>query len=190
MSVDNLLRLDAVAQFANDALCMVDTWEEGHGARTANLIEALAQEMNMSTADIVLLKYTAILHDIGKIAIPDNILHRRKFSISNMHTMEGHPEDGYNLIKGMRFDERIEIAVLEHHEKWDGTGYPRQLKGLEISLWGRMMSVVDSWDAITSDRSDRKARTVSAALLEMEADNGIKFDPDIYAKFRKVIKNE
>lgn len=187
MSADDLLRLDAVAEFADNAICLVDTWERGHGARTAGLVETLAQEMNIDTADIVLLKYLAHLHDLGKLAIPDNILHRRKFSVSNMDTMKGHPLNGYNLIKDMRFDDRIGIAIWEHHEKWDGTGYPRGLKGFEISLWGRIISVVDSWDAITSDRSDRKARTITAALKEMEMDNGTKFDPDIYAAFRRTM---
>ena len=190
MKADDLLRLAAVAEFADKAICLVDTWECGHGERAASLMEELALEMNVKTADVVLLKYLMRLHDIGKLAIPDNILHRRKFSVSNMDTMKGHPYNGYMLIKDMRFDERLGIAIWEHHEKWDGSGYPRGLKGLEISLWGRMASVVDSWDAITSDRSDRKARTIAAALKEMEKDNGTKFDPDIYAAFKRTIKHE
>jgi len=187
MSSDNLLRLDAVAEFANNALTLVDTWEEGHGMRMAARIEVLAQEMNIPTSDIVLLKYVAILHDIGKIGIPDNVLHRRKFSVSNMDTMKGHSNNGADLIKDMRFDPRIEEAIRQHHENWDGTGYPEKLIGLQISLWARMLSPVDCYDAITNTRSDRKARTITEALKIMDMESGTKFDPEIYAAFKRAM---
>jgi len=190
MNADDMLRLSAVVEFADNALCFVDTWERGHGKRSKVLMENLALEMNILTADIVLLKFLAQIHDIGKIGIPDNILHRRKFSVSNMDTMRGHPINGYNLIKDMRFDNRIGIAIWEHHEWWNGKGYPRGLRGTDISLWARMLSPVDSWDAITSDRSDRKARTITEALKEMEKENGLKFDPEIFAAFKRTIINE
>ena len=190
MSLDNLLRLDAVAEFANNALTLVDTWEVGHGMRMAARIEVLAQEMDIPTVDIVLLKYVAILHDIGKIGIPDNVLHRRKFSVSNMDTMKGHSNNGADLIKDMRFDSRIEAAIRQHHECWDGTGYPEKLIGLQISLWARMLSPVDCYDAITNTRSDRKARTITEALKIMDMESGTKFDPEIFAAFKRTIKNE
>jgi len=187
MSPEDLLRLDAVTQFAVNALALHETWEFGHSKRSAELIERLAMEMDIPTIDIVLLKYLAQLHDIGKFGIPDVVLSRRRLSVADMDMIRGHPVNGANLIKDMGFDERIHLSILQHHEYWDGTGYPNGLKGNEILLWPRMLLVVDTYDAILSERASHKARTVTQAMKIMEKEAGVKSDPEIFDIFKKMM---
>ena len=187
MLADDLFRLDAVTEFALNAMALHDTWEIGHSIRTAELIEELAFEMELRTADIVLLKYLAKLHDIGKLGISDVILSRRKLSVSDMDTIRGHPFNGAALIKDMNFDERITLGILQHHECWDGSGYPSGLIGTQITLWARMLLVVDTYDAICSERAEHKARTMTETLKIMEREQGVKSDPDIFRVFQKMM---
>lgn len=189
MLPDDFLRLDAITKFAGEVMALHETWEFGHGRRSSELIENLALKMDIPTVDIVMIKYLAQLHDIGKLAISDTVLSRRKLSVADMDAIRMHPVNGANIIKKMNFDERIYLGILQHHEYWNGSGYPHGLKGIEISLWARMLLVVDTYDAICSERASHKARTVEQALKIMETESGIKSDPVIFGVFKRMITN-
>ena len=169
-----------------------------HVKRTKDLMEILVFELLRSSklsAQLEMLDYKKIihatpLHDIGKIAIPDNILLKNgKLSDREMQIIKSHPIAGSEIIEGVRhcFDEiyykHCHDICLYHHENWDGTGYPYGLSGKEIPLSARILSVVDSYDALTSERPYKKAYSHENAIKIIEKSQGRKFDPEILRVF-------
>ena len=145
---------------------------------------AIARAMGLSKDQIAVIARGAFLHDIGKMAIPDAILRKPgKLTPDEILIMQEHCYHGYEILKKIPFlDEAAEI-VYAHQEKYDGTGYPRGLKGEEIPLGARMFSVADTLDAITSDRPYRPAQSLTAARDEIKLWSGRQFDPKVVEVF-------
>ena len=130
----------------------------------------------------------ALLHDIGKIGVPDRILHKPgPLTDAEWEIMRKHPDFAYDMLASIAYlDAAIDIPYC-HHEKWDGTGYPRRLKGDEIPLAARIFSIVDVWDALTNDRPYRKAWSTERTLDYIQSSSGIHFDPEVVEVFFEVI---
>jgi HD-GYP domain-containing protein (c-di-GMP phosphodiesterase class II) len=135
------------------------------------------------------LRFGAVLHDIGKIGIDESILSKpAKLTPEEYEQVKKHPEIGAHIINGVEFLEKVKPVILEHHERYDGEGYPRELKGEEISLLARIMSVVDAYDAMTSDRPYAKAKTREEAIKELAREKGKQFDSGITDMFIEVLQ--
>ena len=187
MSVDDHLRMSAVIEFAENVATLHHFFEDGHAERCSTLAYDLAVELGMSMEDIILLLYATQLHDHGKIGISEHVLARKRVSKSEMDMIKGHPGRGADLIKNMRFDNRIENAIRHHHEWWNGKGYPDKLKGEDIPLFSRIVGIVDAFDGITSERVYHPVRTITEALEIMQIEAGIKFDPTLFAVFQRIV---
>ena len=153
---------------------------EEHGERMAVLGKVIGKTMGLSSQKIDELELLAYLHDMGKIAIDENILSKEgPLTEEEWEIIKRHPETAYRM--AMSIPDLVPIAesILSHHEKWDGSGYPRGLKGEGIPLLARIMSVVDAYDAMTNDRPYKKAIQRNEAIKELEHCAGSQFDPDI-----------
>jgi HD-GYP domain-containing protein (c-di-GMP phosphodiesterase class II) len=131
----------------------------------------------------------ALLHDMGKIGIPDSILHKPdKLTDEEWTIMRKHPQLAYDMLYPIEYLRPALEIPLTHHEKWDGTGYPRGLKGEEIPIVARLFAVVDVWDALTSDRPYRPAWSQEEALTYIREQSGKHFDPRVVDLFFKLVK--
>lgn len=166
------------------ALDMRDKETEGHTQRVTVLTQRLARFMGVSDDDLVHITRGALLHDIGKLAIPDSILLKPgALTEAERELIKQHPKFAYDMLKRIEFLlPAIDIPYC-HHEKWDGTGYPRGLKGEEIPFAARIFPVVDVWDALTSDRPYRKGLPVEEVKERIRADAGRHFDPRVVDAF-------
>ncbi|WP_379162767.1 HD domain-containing phosphohydrolase [Paenibacillus sp. sgz5001063] len=160
-----------------------------HLLRISNYVYALAKRMGLGEETSHKLKLASALHDIGKISIPDRILHKKgKLTAEEFEIMKEHTTKGAELLSGSR-NEILAIAesiALTHHEKWDGTGYPRALKGEAIPLEGRITAVCDVFDALTSTRPYKSAWTVEDSMAEILRLSGIHFDPVVVQAFADI----
>ena len=175
------------------ALNARDKETEGHAERVVAFSVRLGQELGMSGDDLISLELGAQLHDIGKIAVPDNVLKKPAPLTDDEWTkMRVHPVIGEEMVRALedRLPKGAALIVGQHHEQWDGQGYPRGLKGDEICLGARIFKVVDTFDAITSDRPYRRGRPYPAALDELLKFSGIQFDPAIVEAFAKIDPSE
>ncbi len=170
------------------ALELRDKETEGHSERVTNLTLKFAEALGVQGEALVNIRRGALLHDIGKMGVPDAIL--RKPGALDEHErriMEQHPQNAYNMLKHIDYlQAALEIPYC-HHEKWDGTGYPRGLKGEAIPLSARMFAIVDVFDALTSDRPYRKAIAIEDAAAYLKAYSGSHFDPGIVDTFMRVL---
>ena len=140
--------------------------------------------MNFSEKDVYLIKIAGLMHDIGKIEIDEKVLNKpEKLGKDEWEKMQRHPEIGYRILKSINEFSGIADDILEHHERWDGKGYPRGLKGEECSLHARIIAIADAFDAMTSDRSFSKAKSVEEAINELRRCAGTQFDPEIVRIF-------
>lgn len=138
--------------------------------------------------DKIKLFVAGLLHDVGKIKIPNSILYKRGTLTSNEFAIiKKHPCEGAEILKKTGYCSEIVEAVLHHHERWDGNGYPDGIKGKKIPLYSRVLAVADAFDAMVSDRPYRKALPLDVALKEIEANAGTQFDPDIVQQFLKKV---
>jgi putative nucleotidyltransferase with HDIG domain len=184
-AMSNLERsYDITLEALGDALDLKDAETEGHSKRVTAFTIAIARQMGLSTDQIRVIARGAFLHDIGKMAIPDAIL-RKPGALSSDETaiMREHCYRGYQILKKIPFLSEASDIVYSHQEKYDGTGYPRGLKGNDIPLGARIFAVADTLDAITSDRPYRPAQSVAAARKEIEVWSGRQFDPDVVRHF-------
>jgi HD-GYP domain-containing protein (c-di-GMP phosphodiesterase class II) len=142
--------------------------------------ELVAQKLNLSELESKILKYGAYLHDIGKIHIPEEVLNKKMpLSDEEWRILKQHPLNGVNIIKPIESLNDVTPLILHHHERYDGLGYPSQLKGEEIPYLARILTVVDSFDAMTSDRPYRKGKSFDEAIEEIKLNSGKQFDPQI-----------
>lgn len=161
-----------------------------HSERVMNLTVFLAKKTGITGKELDELAKGALLHDIGKIGIPDNILLKPgKLSEDEWFEMKRHPGVGYAILSEIPFLSAPKEIILSHHERYDGNGYPRQLKGAEIPIGARIFALVDTLDAMTSDRPYRKALPFNAVLTEVSKHSGTQFDPEL-AKLFISIKQE
>lgn len=164
--------------------------EEQHSHRVSLYCEYLGHAMNLPDGEIQELKTVGLLHDIGKIAIDDNILNKPgKLTDEEWDNIKRHPEIGYRILSSVNDMAEMAEYVLSHHERWDGNGYPMGLKGKEIPLKSRIIAVADAYDAMTSERSYRNALPKEIVVGELVKNAGIQFDPDLVKIFiEKVIE--
>ncbi|WP_373482164.1 HD domain-containing phosphohydrolase [Acetobacterium sp.] len=167
------------------------TETEAHTMRITQLSKALGSRLDLRKDQMDELELLSLLHDIGKIGIPEYILDKpARLSNEEWEIIKTHPEIGYRIAKSTPALEHIAEYILAHHEKYDGTGYPNGLKALEIPFLGRIINVVDSFDVITHSRSYKKASDLSYAISELKACSGTQFDPEIVSVFLNIIEEE
>jgi putative nucleotidyltransferase with HDIG domain len=166
------------------ALDMRDKETEGHTQRVTVLTQRLARSMGVSDDELVHIRRGALLHDIGKMAISDTILRKpAKLTDEERTVMQKHPEHAYEMLKRIDFLSPAIPIPYCHHEKWDGSGYPRRLKGEEIPFPARIFPVIDVYDALVSDRPYRKAMPVELVRDMIRMDSGKHFDPQVVEAF-------
>ena len=181
---------DITLEALGDALDLKDAETEGHSKRVTAFTIAIARHMGLSADQIRIIARGAFLHDIGKMAIPDAILRKPgKLNPDELAIMREHCYRGFQLLKRIPFLGEASDIVYSHQEHFDGSGYPRGLKGEEIPLGARIFSVADTLDAITSDRPYRAAQTVQAAKIEIEKWAGRQFDPEVVKAFLSMPNN-
>ncbi len=164
-----------------------DSETHGHSERVVNFSLRLGRELGLGGEEMRSLEFGSLLHDIGKIGVPDAILRKpAKLTDDEWVRMREHPLHGQKILRGIEFLAGASRVVGQHHEKWDGTGYPLGLRGEGIDLNARIFAVADAFDAITSDRVYRAGRGYDAALAELEAYAGRQFDPRVVEAFRRV----
>jgi putative nucleotidyltransferase with HDIG domain len=175
---------DITLQALGDALDLKDRETEGHSRRVTAFTMAIARAMGLPGEAVATIARGAFLHDIGKMAIPDKILQKPgKLDADETAIMIEHCFKGYQIVKKIPFLTAACEIVYSHQERFDGTGYPRGLKGEEIPLGARIFSVADTLDAITSDRPYRAARSLAVARKEIQDWSGKQFDPEVVEVF-------
>ena len=175
---------DITLEAMGDALDLRDEETEGHSRRVTAYTIALAQAMGLEADELRVIARGAFLHDIGKIATPDSILLKPgKLSDEEMAIMKEHCERGYEMVRKIPFLREAAEIVHAHQERFDGTGYPRGLRGEDIPLGARIFAIADSLDAMTSDRPYRKGTTYAAATEEIVRCAGQQCDPQIVEAF-------
>ncbi|PKM82349.1 MAG: hypothetical protein CVU89_04935 [Firmicutes bacterium HGW-Firmicutes-14] len=166
-----------------------DSYMKGHSERVAELTVALAREFRMRENEIQKLEFAALLHDAGKIGIPDEILNKPgPLSVEEYDRVKEHSALGAEILQKIKFLQSYSDTILYHHEHYDGTGYPAGLRGDEIPLLSRFLAVADAYDAMTTDRPFRPAKTPEQTVEEMERLAGSQFDPDLVEPFKKILK--
>lgn len=166
-----------------------DQYTKGHSQRVSEYSAALAKELGHSQEEVEKIRYIALLHDIGKIGVPDNILNKpgkltnEEFSLMKMHTIVGG-----EILKDIESVEGLDVGAKYHHERFDGKGYPEGLKGEEIPYVARLICIADAYDAMASNRIYRKHLSEETILKEIERCSGTQFDPEMTEAFLKLIK--
>ncbi|HEV2147406.1 MAG TPA: HD domain-containing phosphohydrolase [Longimicrobiaceae bacterium] len=182
------LFVDALLSLAN-AVEARDDYTGNHVGRVARRAVATGSEMGLAGEELRHLWVGALLHDIGKIAVPDHVLLKPgRLTDEEYEVMKRHPETGAAIMSRSAFLRPALPAVLHHQERWDGAGYPAGLKGEEISIQGRIIAVVDTFDAIVTTRPYRPKRSPEAAMEEIERCSGTQFDPAVVAAFRRALE--
>lgn len=165
-----------------------DQATRSHIRRVQVYAASLARQFGMSDKEIQGVKTAALLHDIGKLAVPDHILSKPgQLTPQEFQKVRLHPQVGAEIISAVPFPYPVAPLILSHHEQWDGKGYPQGLKGEEIPLGARILTVVDCFDALTSDRPYRKAMTVEMALEELRTQAGRALDPTVVQSFIRML---
>jgi len=177
----------ATLQALAAALETRDRETHGHSERVVSFTLRLGHEVGVTDIDLCALEFGALLHDIGKIGIPDAILRKpAALNEGEWERMRQHPSLGAQILAGIEFLTGAARVVAQHHERWDGTGYPHGLVGAEIDLNARIFAVADAFDAITSDRVYRAGRSYEAAVRELKQEAGRQFDPEVVAAFLRI----
>jgi putative nucleotidyltransferase with HDIG domain len=184
-SLENAYR--STLQALTAALEARDAETHGHSERVVTFSLRLGREYGLTSAEMKALEFGSLLHDIGKIGVPDAILRKpAKLTDEEWERMREHPLHGQQILRGIKFLDGAARVVAQHHEKWDGSGYPLGLKGEDIDICARIFSVADAFDAITSDRVYRQGRSYEVALAELDEWAGRQFDPKIVEAFHRV----
>ena len=164
-----------------------DPYTRGHSVRVADYAVSLAREMKWPEDKIEFFRYIALIHDVGKIAIPEAILKKEgSLTYEEYDKMKYHSVAGSEIIKDIKFFSEGTDIIKHHHERWDGTGYPEGLKGEQIPMGARILFVADAYDAMTSDRPYRKALSPLTALQEIREGAGTQFDPRVVEVFMHI----
>jgi putative nucleotidyltransferase with HDIG domain len=187
-NIELALAYDATIAGWSRAMDLRDKETEGHTQRVTELTLKLARSMRISESELAQIRRGALLHDIGKMGVPDNILLKAdQLTDKEWQKMRQHPVWAFEMLSSIRYLQPALDIPYCHHEKWDGTGYPRGLKGEQIPIAARIFAVADVWDAITSDRPYRKGWSGEAALKYIEEQSGKYFDPKVVQEFFRLI---
>src|SRR6184192_3861869 len=184
-SLENAYR--STLKALTSALETRDAETHGHSERVVTFSLRLGREYGLTGQQVKALEFGSLLHDIGKIGVPDAILRKpAKLTDEEWVRMREHPLHGQQILRGIKFLEGAANVVAQHHEKWDGSGYPLGLKSEDIDICARIFSVADAFDAITSDRVYRQGRSYDAAAAELDTWSGRQFDPKVVEAFHRV----
>jgi len=168
-----------------------DPYTAGHQKKVADIAKEIAKDMGLSRDVIESVNLAGQIHDLGKIAIPSEILNKPgRINEIEFALIKTHPEMGYEIVKNIDFPWPIADIVFQHHEKIDGSGYPRGLKGDKILIQARIISVADVLEAMASHRPYRAALGVDAAFEELKSHAGTHFDPDVVNSCLRIFKDK
>jgi putative nucleotidyltransferase with HDIG domain len=168
-----------------------DSETHGHSERVVSYSLRLGREYGLNSEQMKALEFGSLLHDIGKIGVPDSILRKpAKLTEEEWVRMREHPVHGQQILRGIEFLQGAARVVAQHHEQWNGTGYPLGLRGEEIDINARIFAVADAFDAITSDRVYRRGKSYEAAAQELDDWAGRQFDPKVVEAFHRVPKED
>jgi PAS domain S-box-containing protein len=188
-NVELALAYDTTIEGWARALELRDMETEGHSQRVTELTLELARQQGMRDEELVHIRHGALLHDIGKMGVPDSILHKPgPLTDEEWAIMHQHPVYAYKLLNPIAYLRPAVDIPYCHHEKWDGSGYPRGLKGEQIPLSARVFAVVDVWDALCSDRPYRPAWSQEKALAYIKDESGRHFDPHVVEAFLALLQ--
>ena len=180
---------DAALQGWMNGLKLRDPETKSHSDRVAALATQLGTQMGLTEDQLTHLRRGALLHDIGKMGTPDAILFKPgPLTTEERQVMQQHPQFGNQFLHSIAYLQPAAEIVYCHHEHWDGSGYPRGLKGEEIPLSARIFSVVDVWDALTSDRPYRASWSREKTMEYIQGLSGIQFDPKVVDIFTRLMK--
>jgi putative nucleotidyltransferase with HDIG domain len=180
--------LDTVTSLAF-AIDAKDHYTQGHSQKVSAYAALIAEALDMSDAEVEEIRLGAVLHDIGKVAIPENILNKSgPLNPDEWDTMKSHVIFGAKILEPLTPLARVREMVLHHHEFFDGSGYPNALSGEQIPLGARIIAVADAFDTITSDRTYKKARAAAEALAELERCANAQFDGKIVSLFVRTMR--
>ncbi|HLM73491.1 MAG TPA: HD domain-containing phosphohydrolase, partial [Polyangiaceae bacterium] len=171
------------------AIDKMDRYTSGHSDRVALYAVMLAKRLGLSPDEMEIVRQSALMHDIGKIGCVLNLNKPGKLTDAEYDMFKLHPVYGRDILDPIKFLHPLIPGVYLHHERWDGRGYPLKLKGPDIPLIARIISVADTYDAMTSDRAYRRALPHEAAVNEIERCSGTQFDPDVAGSFNAYIED-
>ncbi len=185
-----LVTLNAIMAIAH-TIEAKDLYTSGHSNRVAKCSVAIAERLGWNEEAIKNLRYSALLHDIGKIAVPDVILNK-PMALTNeeFDVLKKHPVIGGDILKGITTIPDVQLGALYHHERFDGTGYPSGKKGDEIPIEARIIAIADTYDAMTSNRAYRQALPYNVVISELENGRGTQFDPVLVELFLQMLKED
>ena len=164
-----------------------DSEVHGHGQRTAQYAVALGTAAGLSGAELIDLDRAALLHDIGRLTLPDAILHKAgPLTAEEYAEVQCHPRTGAELLQPIPFLEAAALLIAHHHERWDGSGYPYGLRGSLIPLGSRILAVADTFDALTSVQPEPAPRSLTIALNQLSVISGTQLDPELVSTFLKM----
>jgi putative nucleotidyltransferase with HDIG domain len=187
-NVELALAYDATIEGWSRALDLRDKETEGHSQRVTDMTMQLARSLGLSERELVYVRRGALLHDIGKMGVPDSILLKEgPLTESEWISMKRHPALAYEMLSPIRYMRPALDIPYCHHEKWDGTGYPRQLRGEQIPVAARLFAIVDVWDALRSDRTYRKAWAEEKVIAHIRELKGTHFEPAMVDAFLELL---
>lgn len=197
-SSDDMLkqRTDIYTEYASTIYALtaaIDTKDHytfNHSENVEYYATGLAYAMGLNEDSMEIIREAALLHDVGKIGIPEEILNKTsRLTDEEFDVMKGHVMNSVGIIRHLPSLDYVIPAVVSHHERWDGRGYPRMLRGEEIPLFGRILCIADSFDAMTSKRSYKEAFSTEYALKELVENSGTQFDPHLAEIFAELVRN-
>lgn len=186
---DQLERTESVIFMLALAVEAKDTYTEGHLRRLSSYSEQLAIAAGLDPGQTKAIRFGGLLHDIGKISIDDAILRKRgPLSDEEYAQIRQHPEYGARIVAPMRFAAEVGPIILHHHERWDGTGYPHGLAGENIPVGARIVSIVDAYDAMMTDRPYRRSLGIDETLRRLRGGRGCEWDPTLLDLFLQMLE--
>jgi len=183
--------MDGIINALSTTVELRDPYTAGHQKRVTELAAAIAKKMNYTDEMVKFLSIAGMLHDIGKLCVPAEILSKPgRISKKEFSILKDHPDEGYRILENINFEYPVAEIIREHHERMDGSGYPRGLKGDEILMDARIIGVADVVESIASHRPYRPSLGMDFALDEIERNKGVLYDADVVEACRKVIKED